>query len=965
MGSCVNPTALFSPPPLTQGFNVLAAHALRWLGEAEAFCVVTMLVARVFPSGTFADLAGATVDQRILGEALLSSMPALLDVLSVRMSGTRGTRAAAQLALPPFRDTRVLTETLTAMSLRWFLGVFAGGAFAPAFTDRVWDSVFYEGPKTLFRTALALFRTAAPQMAAAASFGEAIACLEAVPASTARPRMFAALLDSWIWPPNGFAPLQRSGIGDSLRSALRRRAAPPGTGAALVAVRGGRPRGSPPGAPRPSVLPAHSEAAQHPNTQARSKAGSGGVAAADVELQPMQATPASVAADGGAANPQLQLLSSAPPRVAVRQQHHGRAMPAHEIEGNGAPAVEARLGGGFGGSKRAGNDSTHPLAFVDWGSGVSGVAIARLLADTSSVGRRRGGALDGAFAPSPPSSASPEASSGTGGGGSMLDRAAAHAFACSQLGDAAARAFDTPSASARNSDASNENWEEGIAGLEEVGDDEGFDGDDDVAEDEDVGGADGDGEREEDEDVPTSARPPRRGGGSVQLRPAPASVGGRGGAAGSGRAQQPHTPPTALAHSSHLRYGGAGGGSAAGVGRSRGMSSAAALVNSVGATGFAGSDEVASAAAEGAPAPRAASARGMAGGASATAALRLSSHPGLIWREAQHVSRGLVVSRRAHWVLAQRRETEGVGSSGEPHESANAPELAGVSLLPESVRQLIEWADGERAPQPGDGVGVERMGGDSTAPGLSLPPSPALQRRPRAATGDSAASGRLHHSQQGGYATFVDDDEEEEGNDDALPSEEAILDPLGAAHRSVEPFAQCHRLLSYYYRDARTGRRLAFGLALIEGYWPAVRGGTCDASGIGDVDGDSGSVLPVVRVFPPGGAAAAAPSEFAWDTPTPGEELSCSGSPTRATGAAPADARVHNATLGSWWWGAPVRGAFAHRHDASAAALAAADVRSAAERRAAAAVPSTVAGGHAVLSLYFAALGVRTLAATQ
>ena len=73
-----------------QGFNVLAAHALRWCGEADSLAIVTSIIAHVFLPDTFCDLAGAAVDQAAMGELLASALPELVGGLAVLEGGGGG-----------------------------------------------------------------------------------------------------------------------------------------------------------------------------------------------------------------------------------------------------------------------------------------------------------------------------------------------------------------------------------------------------------------------------------------------------------------------------------------------------------------------------------------------------------------------------------------------------------------------------------------------------------------------------------------------------------------------------------------------------------------------------------------------------------------------------------------------------------------------------------------------------------
>lgn len=61
-----------------QGLNFIAAHALRWLSEPDAFACLVHIISELLPPHTFSDLSSVTADQEVLGETLQGSFPLLL-----------------------------------------------------------------------------------------------------------------------------------------------------------------------------------------------------------------------------------------------------------------------------------------------------------------------------------------------------------------------------------------------------------------------------------------------------------------------------------------------------------------------------------------------------------------------------------------------------------------------------------------------------------------------------------------------------------------------------------------------------------------------------------------------------------------------------------------------------------------------------------------------------------------------
>ena len=100
--------------------------------------------------------AGAVADQSLLLDYIDLSMP---DVRPAIMTlGGSGTEPAL-------------------VALRWFVCLFTN-PFTPSFASRVWDAYFFEGPKVLFRTALALMRSAKRRVLSAPHFSDVMVLLE-------------------------------------------------------------------------------------------------------------------------------------------------------------------------------------------------------------------------------------------------------------------------------------------------------------------------------------------------------------------------------------------------------------------------------------------------------------------------------------------------------------------------------------------------------------------------------------------------------------------------------------------------------------------------------------------------------------------------------------------------------------------------------------------------------------------
>ncbi|EDV28607.1 uncharacterized protein TRIADDRAFT_51695 [Trichoplax adhaerens] len=117
-----------------QGMNRLAAVALLYLSEEEAFWCLIAIIDFIMPTEYYANsMLAAQADQRVLQELLTEKLP----------------RLAAH-----FNQHGI---ELTYITLQWFLTVYIDNI--PIQTVfRIWDCFLYEGDKILFRFAVAIFK---------------------------------------------------------------------------------------------------------------------------------------------------------------------------------------------------------------------------------------------------------------------------------------------------------------------------------------------------------------------------------------------------------------------------------------------------------------------------------------------------------------------------------------------------------------------------------------------------------------------------------------------------------------------------------------------------------------------------------------------------------------------------------------------------------------------------------------
>ena len=143
-----------------QSLNFLAALLLLLLSgdEEKSFHLLCILTTLHLPGTHGPALEGANVDIAVLMSLLQEHLPAVW----TRVNDT--TDASTTSSSPAAASSPRLLPTVSLATTSWFMSIFVG-TLPIETTLRVWDVLFYEGSKTLFRVALALFKLAEPQIA--------------------------------------------------------------------------------------------------------------------------------------------------------------------------------------------------------------------------------------------------------------------------------------------------------------------------------------------------------------------------------------------------------------------------------------------------------------------------------------------------------------------------------------------------------------------------------------------------------------------------------------------------------------------------------------------------------------------------------------------------------------------------------------------------------------------------------
>ncbi|KAI0126241.1 TBC domain-containing protein [Xylariales sp. AK1849] len=140
-----------------QSLNFLAGLLLLFVETEEHAFWLLNIITRVYLPGTHEmSLEGANVDLGVLMSALREAMPAVWTKIGGELDGSDAAKPKSRR----FRKGAVESTRLPPITLcmtAWFMSCFIG-TLPIETTLRVWDVFFYEGSKTLFRIALAVFK---------------------------------------------------------------------------------------------------------------------------------------------------------------------------------------------------------------------------------------------------------------------------------------------------------------------------------------------------------------------------------------------------------------------------------------------------------------------------------------------------------------------------------------------------------------------------------------------------------------------------------------------------------------------------------------------------------------------------------------------------------------------------------------------------------------------------------------
>lgn len=179
-----------------QSLNFLAGMLLIFLNEDEekAFHLLDIITSVHLP-GTHAKILEANVDVGVLMTCIRDSMPAVWAKIDDIDEG-RGQISTNRL------------PTVSLATTSWFMSCFIGNLPYESVL-RVWDSFFYEGSKTLFRIALAIFKSGEMEIRNVNEHMEVFQVVQGIPR---RLIDASALMESCFKRRNGFGHLSQETI---------------------------------------------------------------------------------------------------------------------------------------------------------------------------------------------------------------------------------------------------------------------------------------------------------------------------------------------------------------------------------------------------------------------------------------------------------------------------------------------------------------------------------------------------------------------------------------------------------------------------------------------------------------------------------------------------------------------------------------------------------------------------------
>ncbi|KAI1415486.1 RabGAP/TBC [Hypoxylon sp. FL1857] len=190
-----------------QSLNFLAGLLLLFVETEEQAFWLLNIITRVYLPGTHeTSLEGANVDLGVLMSSLREAMPNVWAKIGGELDGTDAVWPKSWKHRHKPESTRLPPITLCMTA--WFMSCFIGTLPIESVL-RVWDVFFYEGSKTLFRIALAIFKIGEGEIRAVGDPMEIFQVVQTIPR-----RLFDAngLIEACFKRRNGFGHLSQETV---------------------------------------------------------------------------------------------------------------------------------------------------------------------------------------------------------------------------------------------------------------------------------------------------------------------------------------------------------------------------------------------------------------------------------------------------------------------------------------------------------------------------------------------------------------------------------------------------------------------------------------------------------------------------------------------------------------------------------------------------------------------------------
>ncbi|KAF4343927.1 RAB GTPase activator [Fusarium beomiforme] len=213
-----------------QSLNFLAGLLLLFVDTEEQCFWLLNVITRIYLPGTHEmSLEGSKIDLGVLMTEMRTSMPAVWDKVGGELEADPNSRPSTSKSIRLTRSrrkelARMSTPTdrlppITLCMTAWFMSCFIG-TLPIETTLRVWDVFFYEGSKTLFRIALAIFKLGENEIRAVADPMEMFGVVQSMPRRLIDAN---ALMEACFKRRNGFGHLSQVQI-DEKRQQRRAKA---------------------------------------------------------------------------------------------------------------------------------------------------------------------------------------------------------------------------------------------------------------------------------------------------------------------------------------------------------------------------------------------------------------------------------------------------------------------------------------------------------------------------------------------------------------------------------------------------------------------------------------------------------------------------------------------------------------------------------------------------------------------